>query len=86
MFCYLFIIMVEYPVDNSIESKLNIVESSDEFILSIVEASVELKPNIIETYVDLKSDVAYKENMFDHNVPKLGDNEVDMTKYFFLQS
>lgn len=33
MFCYLFIIMVEYLVDNSIESKLNIVESSDEFDL-----------------------------------------------------
>lgn len=33
----------------------------------------------------MKSDVAYKENMFDHDVPKLGDNEVDMTKYFFYK-
>jgi len=43
-----------------------------------------LKSNIVETSNDLKPNVDSKENMFDSDVPKLVDNEVDMTKYFFL--
>lgn len=54
---------VEHPIDNFVESKTNIVESSGELKSTILKASVGLKPNIVWAFVDLKPNVDSKDNI-----------------------
>lgn len=41
-----------------------------------------MKLNIDEAFVDVKSNVEYEENIVGFCVTKLGDNQVDITRYF----
>lgn len=68
MFCILFIFMVENTVDNSIESKPNIVASSIEFQTIYCLTSVILKPNIVKTFFDVKQNVDFKDNIVGSDV------------------